>query len=606
MAVMSRVIGVFMWVGVVLLLSCARANVTPTPTPIPTRTSVPATPTFTPAALVSSPTPRPSPVLPTATPTQVSIATATARRGPTGSLNVVAANLGNEDWVPRMFSREYAFVEPMTDTLVKTDLVTLLAVPGLAESWDIQTQPNGEIHWTFKLRKGVQFHKGQGEVTAEDVRETLLSFGKPGTLSGNAFFIWNDWLDKDPSRIQATDPYTLFVRSPRPISVLLDQVLSDFTPITYVYPKKYMDQVGEDGFRKSPVFSGPFEFREHRRGERFSLKAVTQHWRVVPEFAEINFIVAPETATAIAMLKTGFADIAPIPATAKGELQSPGLRIVRSVSASEDFIVLGGMYYTVARPGFGQGDPWVGSFDIKDPMGGEKALKVRQALNLAVDRQAILDKILLGEGYVSTLTFSFLKEGAPWWNSTWKPYPYDPKRAKELLGEAGYPNGFEVNLWLVRFPEALRGLDEGEAVASLWEQNLGIKVNRIPIEYRPTVRSKLVDRSTKGFAWTFNNVNVSDPTRYGCAVGGPSTSGVVHSEHPMWDQTCNKTLKEMDRSKQATFNRELGDFLYRNYPNIPIAYANVLFGVGSKVGDWQPRPRLAYPSQLEYIARSKN
>lgn len=529
--------------------------------------------------------------------------TTTPKTVPAGVLNVAVPSLLNEDWVLRNLVEERRFVDPMADQLVRTDLATYEAIPALAESWDIKVRPDGQTDWVFKLRRGVQFHKGWGEVTAEDMREAILSFGNPNSLSPNVKFIWSDWLNKDPSRIETPDLYTLAVRSPGAISILLDQILSDFAAATWVYPKKYMDQVGEEGFRKSPVFSGPFEFKEHVRGVRLNLRALTEHWRVVPQFAELNFVVAPETATAIAMVRVGSADVASIATRYKPEVEAAGLRLVRSRSGGEDFLSFGGMYYAVSRQGFGENDPWVGSFDIKDPMGGEKAFKVRQALNLAVERQAILDKIVLGEGYLNAVVFNFLREGAPWWNPTWKPYPYDPQRAKALLAEAGYPNGFDITMYLIK--EQPRGADVGEAIASMWEKNLSLRVKRVLTEYRPTVRNKMVERSTSGTAWMFSQSSVTDPVKYACAVGGPSSAVVLYFEHPAFETICPKALVEMDATKRAALVRELGDVLYRNYPNVPLVSVDILFIVGPKVKEWQPRPRQDHLSRLEYATRAK-
>jgi ABC-type transport system substrate-binding protein len=330
------------------------------------------------------------------------------------------------------------------------------------------------------------------------------------------------------------------------------------------------------------------------------MEAVAGHWRVQPEFAALNLLKTPEVATAIAMVRTGIADIAGIPSRFRAEAEAANLHLTEAETAGEDFITFGGMFYAVEREGFGEGDPWVGSFDSKDPVGGENALKVRKALNLAVDRQAILDKILLGNGYLSAVSFAFQKEGAPWWNPDWVPYPYDPVLAKQLLTEAGYPNGFEINYWLTIQATSSRGIDEGEAVTSMWEQNLGLTVNREVVEYRPTVRSSLFDRTTTGYAFTWNNDVVTTPSIYGCGPGGPSTFAVVHWEHPMWDTMCAKLSVTVDPIEQAKLTRELGDFFYKNYVNVPLAYLNALFAVGPKVDFWKPRDLADAPTLLEY------
>ncbi|MBI2165186.1 MAG: ABC transporter substrate-binding protein [Chloroflexi bacterium] len=586
---------------IVGLVACARAAPTATPAPTatlaPAATRAPAIPTATLAPGVPTPT-RVAP-----TPTLIPSPTATPKTVPTGTLNIAVPSMGNEDWLPRMVVQEGYLVQPMYDTLLQENFVNQDApLPGMAESWEVKQFPDGQVEYTFKLRKGVQFHKGWGEVTAEDLRDFFLAYGKSGTLSGGGFTIFTEWLGKDESRIQAKDRYTLFARSPQPTAYFLETGLT--RGYGAVYPKKYMAEVGEDGLRRQPVHAGPYEFKEHKRGERLSLKAVTDHWRVTPEFAELNFIVAPEPATQIAMLRIGQADIVSISRQFKPEVLAAGLRIITARNAGEDFLSFGGMYYAVPRPGFGVNDPWVGSYDIKEPVGGANALKVRQALNLAVDKQAILDKIYLGEGYVTTIVMQFQKEGVPWWNPAWKPYPYDPKRAKELLTEAGYPNGFSVNLWLPRFPGGTQSLDDGEAIASMWEKNLGLTVKRLVVEYRPTVRTPLVERNTKGYMWVFIQGGVGTPTT-ACTIGGISTTVVLHWEHPRWDDFCTKARAELDPGKRAAFTREVGDFFYNNYVSQPIVNPNVLYAVGPKVGQWEPTPNVSSAGRLEYATRAR-
>ena len=572
------------------------------PTPQATATPVPptATPADTPTPIIITVAGTPMVVTATPAPTVAPSPTPVVMRKPEGALNVAVPSLGNEDWLLRMYSQERHYVDPMADSLMPTPVIGREDLPGLAESWDVKELPDGQVEWTFTIRSGIQFHAGWGELTAEDMKETLVSFGKEGTLNGTGGLVYRTWLGSDPARFQVIDSHTFVVTSPTRVANLFDNRLTKHAATTWVFPKDYMDQVGEDGFRDAPVFTGPFAFHEHLRGQALRMEAVVDHWRVVPEFASLNLLVTPEVATAIAMVRTEIADIAGIPSRFRPEAEAAGLRLTEAETAGEDFVTFGGMFYAVPREGFGEGTPWVGSFDIKDPVGGENALKVRKALNLAVDRQAILDKVLLGAGYLSSISFAFQKEGAPWWNSEWNPYQYDPVLAKQLLTEAGYPNGFSINYWMIIQPTSTRGMDEGEAVASMWEQNLGLDVNRQVIEYRPTVRTSLIERQTAGFALTWNNDVVTTPSIYGCGPGGPSTFVVVHWEHPMWDTTCAKLTTTVDPVEQAKLTRELGDFFYRNYPNVPLAYLNALFAVGPKIDFWKPRDLADAPTLLEY------
>ena len=547
--------------------------------------------TVTPASVVGSPTPTATETDPTPT-------------GPQGILNVARADLSTEDWVLRLVAGKDVVLSHMSDTLVQLNDLSFDPEPQMAESWEITKRPDGQTDWTFNLRDDMQFQKGEGEVTAEDARESFLSMGIDGTKNGFAVFIWRNWIAEDPSRITAPDKYTLKVTSPAPISTLLQLVLSDYAGASWIFPKQYMDRVGEDGFQDSPVYTGPYEFEEHERGVQVTLTARTDHWRVVPEFGKLRFNIIPEVATVLANVRAGTIDVAEVPLRFKAEIQSLGMTTRRALGGGEDFIQFGSMYFVVPRDGFDSTLPWVGDFDQKDPAGGPNALKVRQALNFSIDRQALLDVTVAGEGYKSTIMANFGQEGVPWWNPAWHPYEFDPVKAKNLLTEAGYPDGFEVNLWILKGTGAGRGEDQGEAVASMWEQNLGLKVNRLLVDYRPTVRENLVNRTTGNHMWVFNREQVSNPTNAGCRVGGPSNATVLHFEHPSWDKYCPLLLGTTDPIENARLTRELGDIFYRNHFNAPLVNPNILYVIGPKVLDWQPYPRQQNIFRLEYATRA--
>jgi len=552
------------------------------------------------------PAPAATRVTTVASPTPATIPATPAPTGPQGILNIARTNLSTEDWVLRLVAGKDVVLYHMNDTLVALNDESFDPEPQMAESWDIKKRADGQTDWTFNLRKGMTFQQGQGEVTAQDAMESFLSMGKDGTKNGFAVFIWRNWIGEDPTRITAPDKHTIKVTSPAPISTLLQLVLSDYAGASWIFPKKYMDEVGEDGFQDNPVYTGPFEFEEHQRGVQVTLNARTDHWRVVPEFAQLRFHIIPEVATVLANVRANTIDVAEMPLRFKKEIESLGMTTRRALGGGEDFIQFGSMYYVVPRDGFDSTLPWVGDFDQKDPAGGENALKVRQALNHAIDRQAILDVTVAGEGYASTIMGNFQKPGVPWWNPAWHPYEFDPVLAKNLLTEAGYPDGFEVNLWILKGTGAGRGEDQGEAVASMWEQNLGLKVNRLLVSYRPTVRENLVNRTTGGHMWVFNREQVSNPTNAGCRVGGPSNAVVLHFEHPAWDKYCPLLQAATDPVENARLTRELGDIFYRNHFNAPLVNPNILYVIGPKVLDWQPFPRQQNIFRLEYATRAVN
>ena len=155
--------------------------------------------------------------------------------------------------------------------------------------------------------------------------------------------------------------------------------------------------------------------------------------------------------------------------------------------------------------------PWSG----EDPLSPESVM-VRQAMNLALDRQAIVDKILLGEGDVLNTAGWGFSPGVKWADPNLKPYPYDPQKARELLEQAGYPEGFEFDQY--QYAITPYSVDVGEAMASYWEA-IGLRVNRIVADYRPTVRQKLLDNTTGGAVYVHGNRATVTPWGHVCQVG---------------------------------------------------------------------------------------
>ncbi|MBI2165083.1 MAG: ABC transporter substrate-binding protein [Chloroflexi bacterium] len=556
----------------------------PTPTKAPAAAATP-TPT---RVIAVTPTPTPAPSIPTPTP----------KRVPKGILNTALENLGSESWVVRLTTGvEGPVTAHVFEPLVGYDTETGAYPPtGLAEKWSAEALPGGGSKWSFTLRKGIQFHGGQGELTSDDVRFSLAEFLKSGSLNPNAG-LFQRWIGKDINNFKVLDKYSFEIHSPETLVTVLRRLSFGYQS-SYFAPtsKKYAEAVGEEAATRRPVGTGPFEFADHKRNQKVTLKALTEHWRIVPSVAEVNIFIVPEASTRIAMLRTGATDLAPISVRYKGELEAARLKIFRGQMAMETFGAFGGMVLNT-RPKYDPNQPWTQG---PDPI-NEKARLVRQAMNLAIDRQALLNKIFLGEGFLSSVAFNFQKEGVAWWSPKWKPYLYDPKKAKELLAQGGYPNGFETGMWLIKLAAGPENVDASEAVASFWETNLGLKVNRMLTEDRPTVRQRRIERDTAGWTWLYTNPSVTDPPTYACSSGGPSFSTTLHSEHPKIDELCDKILNELDFGKQSELVRQLGDFWYDNYWHIPLVTGNILFAGGSRIRNYPISPGSSLMANLEYL-----
>src|SRR6266446_3500928 len=279
--------------------------------------------------------------------------------------------------------------------------------PSLAESW---TMGKDALSYDFVLRKGVRFHNGD-PVTAEDVKFTFERYkGAGGKL-----------LREKVREVQVVDPGRVRFHLREPWPDFMTFYGTSATGAGWIVPKKYVDKVGEEGFKKAPVGAGPYRFVSFTPGVELMLEAFEGYWRKTPSVKQLSFKVVTEISTRMAMLKRGEADIAYAMTGPLGEevRRTPGLTLHPTPFSSTHWLVFA--------------DQWDASSPWRDR-------RVRLAATFAVDRPAINQAETLG---FSKITGSFIPISFEFY---WQPpiYPYDPAKARQLLAEAGYPKGFDA------------------------------------------------------------------------------------------------------------------------------------------------------------------
>ena len=569
------------------------ATPAPTSTPIPTATAVP--------TATSTPTPQPTATaVPTATP-QPTQTPVPPPRQPRGTLNVVD-NLGNEQWLLRLqpSSPMWYIGEPLVWWDWEADGPSNEAI---LESWAFTENADGSLDWEWNIKPGVKFHKGWGEVTSTDIKFAFTEHLREGTVNANRR-AFGQWYGSDPNNLDDSDPLVLKIHQPEKFNVIEQwRVMSAEEGRTLrPFPKAYLQQVGENVFAENPIYAGPYEFNSAQRGFDVSITAVEDHYRVTPGFQEIHYFKVLDLATKVAMLRTGQIDVGTVPGRLVQEVEAGGLNITISKNSVEPFIQFGGLFPD--DPNYDPNFPWT----TATPLEGS-AVEVRKALNYAIDRQAILDKILFGFGEIGIIPFSFISPTAgpdggppPWWNDAWTPYPFDPALARQILRDAGHEGCFEFNQWHIA--GQVYGPDIGEAVAGMWEEHLGCTVNRRLGEYRPTLRGMLLDQKTDGWTYLFEGGPIARPQRYACLHGGPTYQVIMHSSLQFYTDLCSISDKSLDPVEVANIERQIGDWQYRVFNTAAIASVHTAFGVGTKVKTWEPMPKKSGLGLLEYALPS--
>ena len=517
-------------------------------------------------------------------------------REPRGTLRVVD-NVGCEcfhlRFNPGFYNRLIS--DPMVGWDWAKDGPTTEAI---LSKWAYEENTDGSVDWVWTIKPNVQFAKGWGTLTSTDVKATFLAHLRPGTVNGNRKYFAR-WYGSDAKNLDDSDPLVLKIHQPEKANFVEQfRVLSFEEGRTLrPFPKAYEDKVGDKEFDINPVYAGAYELTSQQRGYDMVLTAVEDHYRVVPGFKTIQFFKVLDTATKIAMLRTGQIDIGTVPGKLAKDVQSAGVKLMVSKNSVEPFINFGGLY--PSNPNYDPNFPWT----TATPLEG-KAVQVRKALNYAIDRKAIVEKILFGFGEPIYIGFSFLSPTAndggppPWWNDAWKPYPYDPALAREILAKAGYPNCFEWNQWHIT--GQIYGPDIGEAVASNWEKELGCKINRRTGEYRPGLRGMLINQKTDGWTYLFEGSPIARPQRYACLHGGPTYQVIMHSTLSFFTELCSKSDKMLDPAKVVEIERQIGDWEYKTFNVAAVVSVHQVYGVGPNVKSYTPMPKKNNLGNLEF------
>src|SRR5882724_2074753 len=337
--------------------------------------------------------------------------------------------------------------------------------PCLAESWTMA--PDG-LSYAFTLRKGVQFHNGEA-LTAEDVKFSLERY------RGAA----NKTLKERVAGVDIHDPHRLTIRLNEPWPDFLTFYASA-TGAGWIVPRKYVQQVGEDGFKKAPIGAGPYKFVSFTPGVELVCEAFEGYWRKVPAIKRLVFKVVPDEATRLAALQRGEIDIA---YSIRGELaeqlkRTPGLTIKAAVGSAPFWL-----YFP---------EQW----DPKSPWHDQR---VRQAASLAIDRKTMNEALTLGHSH---LTGSVFPENLDFY---WQPPApvYDPDRARKLLADAGFPNGFDAGDY---YCDAAYSNIAEVALNNL--QEVGIRVRLRPLERAAFFKSyseKKLKNIIQGASGAFGN-----------------------------------------------------------------------------------------------------
>ena len=355
-------------------------------TSAPAATSVPVTAATvapqTQATVVPANTPVPasgggSGPAPTARPQATDMPAPVAMHTPTGELRVAMATFGNERWLPGASAgAEATAFHSILENLLTRNPETGDNIGELAESWDIR---DGGLTWEFRLREGPQWHNGEGPVTADDVQFSFERYAAENSSNARAGVF------RKIGGYEVLDPQTLIVNFKEPEILFGGDLNSGIPGTQYIYPKNYIERVGDEVADVEAIASGPYKLVNHDRGVRMDFEAVSGHWKLTPAFANMTFLKIVENSTRVAQLRAGSVDIIGIGVDFANELKAGGVEIKSVPGFATVGITLGGQW--ADKETYDPSVPWA-------QPDAERAYKVRKALALAIDKEAVVDVAL--------------------------------------------------------------------------------------------------------------------------------------------------------------------------------------------------------------------
>ncbi|MGE3541151.1 MAG: ABC transporter substrate-binding protein [Candidatus Tectimicrobiota bacterium] len=435
--------------------------------------------------------------------------------------------------------------------------------PALAASWS--ESPDGRTY-EFTLRQGLKFHNGD-PCTAEDVQYSFLRYKGAGAKEFQA----------KVARLEVVDALTVRFHLREPWPDFMTFYGTTATAAALVVPKKYLEQVGEEGFQKAPVGLGPYKFVSYTPGKELVLEAYEGYWRKVPSVKRLIIKGVPEETTRLAMLKTGEADIA---FAMEGQAAEAVQRDARLTLA-----------YTLHASSFWLEFPE--QWDAKSPWADRR---VRLAVNYALDRQAINQASCLGlcppAGVIVPRVMEYALPA--------EPIPLHLQKARQLLAEAGYAQGFEAGDLTPTPPF----FTVGEALVNAL-QSIGIRARLRTMERAPFL-SVWREKKLRGPFMVASGAAGNAATRietFVCSQGAFAYGG-----YPDIDSLCQQQAVERQRPQRESLLHRIQQLTIERVMFAPIMDFRALVGLGPRIAEHalDMLPLHAFPAWEEIRLKGKS
>ena len=475
--------------------------------------------------------------------------------------------------------------DPAFEWLVEVHPETGQYVPWLAESWEIAKDGRS---WRFKLQKGVPFHHGYGEFTAKDVvhnhalwcdekypgrKDPPFSAYRPGICAIN--------------RIEVVNDHEIVMHCK---NVCLDTLFYYSSAANVmIFSKAQWEKEGEEGYEKNPAGTGPYIFKE-RQLSRYVLyeRAPTPHWKHgTVDWKELQMSWTLEEPTRQAQLLAGETHLTELNKDLTDDLVAKGYKLIRSrTTAQQVQINFGGLYFGTEDKQTGRYAESGGTTGKLDPKVPWTNIKVRQAMNKAINRDEL--RKVLYKGRANPMYVHGFYPDLPGWDPTWEKrfpelYGYDPKAAKRLLAEAGFPNGFKAKGWLFPFAGAPELISLMESV-QVQLREVGIEIELEESDWVAKIRPTLRDRKANGYLWAIPpSKKAVEAQLVVFNTGGLAHMFETDELYAMW----RELLQIADTKAFEEQLRKIGNYKFEQFETIPLFDVFIEVVVDPKIiEDW--------------------
>jgi ABC-type transport system substrate-binding protein len=455
--------------------------------------------------------------------------------------------------------------------LVEYEPGTTSIQPCLATDWTIS---DDKKTITFNLRKSVQFHGGFGEMTADDV---VFSFARQYD-SNNWYHDKGEWaywgyMFTDIESVEKLDTYKVAIHMRQPNASIMTS-LAMFT--VAIVSEKAAQEYGDDYF-KNPVGTGPFEFVEWVKDDHITLQAFQDYWRDPPKIAQLVFKVIPDPSARLMALQAG--EVHGIEYIDPKQLDivrnDPKLQLISQAGMNVGYVALNcGEGYVDAN----SNGKWDAGEEVEVPGAFEpfKDVRVRQAIDYAIDKESIVRNLYQGAATVAV-------EGMPpslfGYNTDITGYPYNPQKARDLLADAGYPDGFTVTMW--HMPVSRPYFPVPTEIAEAIQADLaavGITVELFTEDWGTYLQDTEAGKHSMAMlGWTGDN---GDPDNFlnvlysqdKATVG--SAGNIGFKKNPEFQDLLNRALATYDQDERAALYEQANQLLVDQCSHIFIAHSD--------------------------------